>query len=165
MNADVFSQEKRSQIMSRIRAKDTKPEKTVRSLLHKLGYRFRLHVATLPGKPDIVLPKYKTVIFVHGCYWHRHNGCKNTTTPTKNRDLWVNKFNDNIARDQRNRTELEQLGWVVIIIWECKIKADPVLAVVNSLIDKGILEKNTTYPELSSGEIESVAEKKFESSW
>jgi len=162
---DRLSTEQRSWNMSRIRAKSTKPELIVRSILHRLGFRFRINRKDLPGKPDIVLPKYKTVIFVHGCYWHRHKGCKKATTPKKNHDFWVNKFNENITRDQRNQAELEQLGWGVIILWECKIESDPILAVLGSLIDKGILEKNTPYPAWSPSEIKCLAEKKFESSW
>jgi DNA mismatch endonuclease (patch repair protein) len=96
---DRLTKERRSWNMSRIRGKDTTPEKLVRSVLHKLGYRFRLHGKKLPGRPDIVLAKHKTVIFVHGCFWHRHRGCKNCTTPTTNRDFWVEKLEGNAVRD------------------------------------------------------------------
>ncbi|WP_415713066.1 very short patch repair endonuclease [Maridesulfovibrio sp.] len=119
---DHLTPEKRSWNMSRIRGKDTKPEMVVRSLLHRMGYRFRLHRKDLPGKPDIVLPKYKTVLFVHGCYWHRHEGCRHATVPKTNTDFWMNKFNKNIERDQRVRQELQQLGWRVVTIWECETK-------------------------------------------
>lgn len=108
--------------MSSVKGKNTKPERVVRSLLHRSGFRFRLHRKDLPGCPDIVLPKYKTVIFVHGCFWHRHSGCPRTTTPKTNVDSWEKKFADNVARDERNRTALEELGWKVIVIWECEIK-------------------------------------------
>jgi len=106
--------------MSRIRGKDTTPEKRVRSLLHRLGFRFRLHGKKLPGRPDIVLAKHKTVIFVHGCFWHRHRGCKNCTTPTNRREWWLEKLNGNAARDKRHQRALRKLGWRPIIVWECQ---------------------------------------------
>jgi DNA mismatch endonuclease (patch repair protein) len=119
---DHISKEKRSWNMSRIRSKNTKPEKIVRSLLHLLGYRFRIHRKDLPGKPDIVLPKHKTVIFVHGCFWHRHKGCRRCTTPSTNREFWLNKFNRNVRNDKKNKIKLEKRGWEVCIIWECQTK-------------------------------------------
>lgn len=119
---DHLSRERRSWNMSRIRSKNTKPEVIVRSLLHRMGYRFRICVKDLPGKPDIVLPKYKTVIFVHGCFWHRHEGCKRCTTPSSNKKYWLEKFQKNKARDLRVVNELEEKGWRVIVIWECEIK-------------------------------------------
>ena len=119
---DTLTLEKRSWNMGRICSKDTKPEKAVRSLLHKSGYRFRIHRKDLPGKPDIVLPKFKTVIFVHGCFWHRHEGCKYAYTPKSHQEFWQAKFKGNIKRDKKNRDELERLGWKVTVIWECEIK-------------------------------------------
>ena len=107
--------------MSRIKSKDTTPERIVRSFLHRNGFRFRLHVKDLPGKPDIVLPKYKTVIEVRGCYWHRHEGCKDATTPSTNTEFWQKKFAENVARDKRTEHELKKLGWNVIVVWECEI--------------------------------------------
>jgi len=118
---DRISPEHRSWNMSRIRDKNTKPEIKVRSLLHKLGYRFRLHRKDLPGKPDIVLPKHNTVIFVHGCFWHRHHRCKYAYKPKSRIDFWETKFKENVNRDRRNRKRLIQLGWKVITIWECKV--------------------------------------------
>jgi DNA mismatch endonuclease (patch repair protein) len=106
--------------MSRIKGRNTKPEMIVRSMLHKMGYRFRLHDRKLPGRPDIVLPKYKTVIFVHGCFWHRHKGCKDCTTPTHRREWWLTKLNGNAERDIRHRRALKKLGWKAVVIWECK---------------------------------------------
>ena len=108
--------------MSRIRGTDTSIEVLVRKYLFSKGFRYRKNVSTLPGKPDIVLSKYKTVIFVHGCFWHRHEGCKYATTPSSNSDYWQTKFSRNIENDKKHVQELESLGWKVIIIWECEIK-------------------------------------------
>ena len=119
---DRVSPEKRSWNMSRIRAKDTKPETVVRSLLHKLGFRFRLHRKDLPGKPDIVLPKYKTVIEVRGCYWHRHQECKDATCPKTNTEFWKKKFSETVNRDIKNIELLKSIGWETLIIWECETK-------------------------------------------
>lgn len=119
---DVVTPEKRSRMMSGIRGKDTKPEIIVRKWLHAHGYRFRLHRKDLPGKPDIVLPRYRTVIFVHGCFWHRHEGCKYAATPATRAEWWQEKFRQNVAHDAKVRQELENLGWRVIVIWECEVK-------------------------------------------
>ena len=112
----------RSKNMSAIKSKNTKPEVEVRKLLHSMGFRFRLHKKDLPGSPDIVLPKYKTVIFVHGCFWHRHQNCKYASNPKTRVDFWNKKFNDNIERDNKNQEKLKSLGWESKIIWECEIK-------------------------------------------
>lgn len=125
--ADKISKEHRSWNMSRIKGKDTKPEMSVRSMLHNMGFRFRLHQKDLPGRPDIVLPKYKTVIFVHGCYWHRHPGCKDTTTPKTRVEFWAEKFEKNILRDKKNTELLRKQGWKVEIIWECQTKNEDVI--------------------------------------
>ena len=117
--------------MSRIKSKDTTPERLVRSFLHRNGFRFRLHVKDLPGKPDIVLPKYKTAIEVRGCYWHRHEGCKDATTPSTNTEFWQKKFAENVARDKRTEQDLKALGWNVIVVWECEININNFL---NSLL-------------------------------
>lgn len=106
--------------MSGIRGKNTKPEITARKFLHQKGLRFRLH-AKLPGSPDLTLPKYKTVVFVHGCFWHRHQGCRFSTTPKNNADFWLNKFAANVERDARATAQLEELGWRVLVIWECQL--------------------------------------------
>ena len=124
---DHLTPEKRSWNMSKIRSGNTKPEMIVRSLLHRMGYRFRLHRKDLPGKPDIVLPKYNTVIFVHGCYWHRHKGCKYAYNPKSRIDFWQNKFKSNVERDKKNRIALEKLGWNVKVMWECETKEIKVL--------------------------------------
>lgn len=119
---DIMSKEKRSWIMSRIRDKNTKPERRIRSLLHDLGYRFRLHRKDLPGRPDIVLPKYQTVIFVHGCFWHRHRGCKYAYKPKSRVEFWKKKFHQNVERDRRKTKELKKLGWHVGVVWECELE-------------------------------------------
>ena len=117
---DRLTKERRSWNMSRIRGKDTAPEKVVRSILFQMGYRFRLHGRKLAGKPDIVLAKHKAVVFVHGCFWHRHKGCINCTTPTNNRKFWLEKLNGNASRDSHHRVALRKLGWRVFVVWECK---------------------------------------------
>lgn len=120
--ADKLTRERRSWNMSRIRGKDTEIEVKVRKYLFSQGFRFRKNVADMPGKPDIVLPKYKTVIFIHGCYWHRHAGCKNCTTPSTNREFWVTKFEKNVQNDLKHQQELETAGWKVLVLWECEIE-------------------------------------------
>ena len=124
---DSLSPQHRSWNMSRIKGKDTKPELTVRSILHQNGYRFRLHRKDLPGKPDIVLPRYKKIILVHGCFWHRHPGCKFAYSPKSRVEFWTNKFKDNVKRDSEVQTALKDLGWDVHVIWECETKKMPVL--------------------------------------
>jgi DNA mismatch endonuclease, patch repair protein len=121
---DIVSEEQRSYNMSRIRGRNTKPELQVRSLLHSLGYRFTVNGPKnkkLPGKPDIVLPKYKTVIFVHGCFWHGHQGCKDFRIPKTRSEWWKAKIEGNVARDERQQEELLGLGWKVVVIWECEL--------------------------------------------
>lgn len=122
---DSISAERRSWNMSQIRGRDTKPETSLRSLLHREGFRFRLQAKELPGKPDILLPRYRTAIFVHGCFWHRHAGCKNATTPSTRTEFWQRKFDANVDRDQRTETALIELGWRVEAVWECELKRDP----------------------------------------
>lgn len=108
--------------MSAIKSENTRPEMLVRSLLHRLGFRFRIHVGSLPGRPDIVLPKYLTVIFVNGCFWHQHAKCKNGRTPSSNLEYWEPKLRKNIERDRKNYKSLRKLGWKVLVVWECKLK-------------------------------------------
>lgn len=119
---DSISREHRSWNMSRIRNRDTKPEKLVRSILHRKGYRFRLHRNDLPGKPDIVLPRYKKVILVHGCFWHRHKGCRFAYNPKSRQDFWQEKFNKTVWRDQIVADQLTKQDWRVYVIWECDTK-------------------------------------------
>jgi DNA mismatch endonuclease (patch repair protein) len=124
---DIVSKEVRSKMMSGIRGKNTKPEIQVRSLLHKMGYRFRLHRKDLPGKPDIVLPKYKAVVFVNGCFWHRHSGCRYAYTPKSRIAFWEEKFSKNIERDKDAQTKLENLNWKVLTVWGCETSDVPAL--------------------------------------
>lgn len=119
---DVHDQKTRSFNMARIKGKDTKPEEIVRKYLFSHGFRYRKNDKRLPGTPDIVLPKYKTVIFVNGCFWHGHNNCKYFVVPKTNTEFWMNKINANIERDHRQHKELIDLGWKVIVIWECELK-------------------------------------------
>lgn len=111
--------------MSRIRSKNTKPEIIVRSVLHRMGFRFSLRRRNLPGHPDIVLPKHKTVVFVHGCFWHRHKDCRTFSLPKSRVSFWKKKFDSNVSRDRRNRCELRKLGWNVIVLWECQVMKNP----------------------------------------
>lgn len=140
---DSLTTEKRSWNMSRIRGKDTRPEKAMRSLLHGEGYRFRLLDKTLPGKPDIVLPKYKAAIFVHGCFWHRHPGCKYAYTPKSRLDFWERKFRENVERDAKSLSLLQQQGWFPIVIWECEIKrdADAVIRKIDRILQRRIQKR------------------------
>ena len=120
--ADNLTPEQRKRAMSSVRQQNTKPEIIVRSILHRLGFRFRKNVSSIIGKPDIVLPKYKTIIFVHGCFWHQHQGCKKSRRPTTNVDFWNTKLNKNMERDVQTETELKKQGWNVVTVWDCEIK-------------------------------------------
>jgi DNA mismatch endonuclease (patch repair protein) len=120
---DVFSKEKRGRIMSRIKGKDTRPEMLVRKRLWAEGFRYRLHRRGLPGKPDLVFPKYRAVIFVHGCFWHAH-GCKRSAPPSTRKAFWNAKLQGNRERDARNIAALEEQGWRVLVIWECELKTE-----------------------------------------
>lgn len=120
--ADIVSKSKRSEMMSGISSKNTAPELIVRKSLHRAGYRFRLHRKGLPGRPDLVMQKYKLVIFIHGCFWHRHTGCRYAYLPKTRKEFWYMKFKRNVIRDQENISKLLKDGWRVAIIWECFIK-------------------------------------------
>lgn len=120
---DVFTRQKRSHIMSLVKGSNTKPELLVRSVLHRLGFRFRLHRRDLPGCPDIVLPKHHKVIFVHGCFWHGHKGCKRAGRPASNAEFWNAKLTRNIERDRQNISDLRKLGWRSLVVWECETRA------------------------------------------
>ncbi len=119
---DTVDRATRARMMSGIRGSHTGPERIVRSALHRQGFRFRLNVAGLPGRPDLVFPKHRAAVFVHGCFWHRHHGCRFATTPASNREFWLGKLQGNAKRDVRNRRELETLGWRVAVVWECALK-------------------------------------------
>ncbi len=121
--SDIFTKEQRSEIMSSVKSKNSKAELRVRSLLHRMGFRFRLHSKNIIGKPDIVLKKHGTIIFVHGCFWHRH-GCKHSTTPKSNTKYWNGKFARNIERFKEVRTDLEANGWKVFVVWECETRTE-----------------------------------------
>ena len=121
--ADVFTHEKRSAIMARIKGQNTKPEILVRKLVHSLGYRFRLHQNTLPGKPDLVLRRHEKIIFVHGCFWHGHAGCARATVPSTNIDFWQRKLQGNKKRDMSVRRKLRRKGWKILVIWQCQIRS------------------------------------------
>jgi DNA mismatch endonuclease (patch repair protein) len=144
---DIWSSEKRSFVMGRIRGRDTKPELVVRSLLHRAGFRYSLARKDLPGKPDIVMPKYKTVIFVHGCFWHRHEGCPVSTNPKSRTLFWQDKFSGNVARDLRNQTMLSNLGWKVVVLWECEVLRDP-HALLGRLLKELGVKRSLTYDDL-----------------
>lgn len=120
--ADTITKEKRSWIMSRVSGRNTKPEILLRSLLHRRGFRFRLHDKKLPGRPDIVLPKHRAVVFVNGCFWHSHKKCKRARTPKSRRDYWVKKLEKNVQRDREQQKQLRNLGWRVVVVWECELK-------------------------------------------
>lgn len=123
--ADVLTVSQRKQCMASIKAKNTKPELAIRSLCHKLGYRFRLHRKDLPGKPDLVFPSRKKIIFVHGCFWHQHPRCRFATRPATRAKFWASKLDGNRERDKRQVRELKKFGWTVLVIWECQIKKKP----------------------------------------
>lgn len=125
---DKLTPEQRSEVMSRVKGINTSPELRVRRVLHAMGYRFRLHRKDLPGKPDIVLPKHRLCLFVHGCFWHQHEGCKRATFPETNRDFWAKKFEQNRRRDERIASALIQAGWRVCVIWECQTKDENTLS-------------------------------------
>jgi DNA mismatch endonuclease (patch repair protein) len=145
---DPLTPEKRSWLMSRIRSGNTKPELVLRSLLHRCGYRFSLRRRNLPGKPDVVLRKYRTVIFVHGCFWHRHADCKQATTPRTRTEFWKDKFARNVARDQRNQATLAEQGWRVLVVWECELRADPL-----AVLEHVLRQMNPGTDELDYGEL------------
>ena len=136
---DTVDSKVRSRMMSGIKAKNTKPEMLVRRYLHGMGFRYKLHNSSLPGKPDIVLPKYRTIVFVHGCFWHRHSGCMLAYTPKSNVEAWQKKFVDNVMRDNKILAELANTDWQVIIIWECDLRkkaSEALLALSNAILSR-----------------------------
>jgi len=137
---DTLSPERRSWNMSRIKGAHTGPERIVLSILHKMGYRFSLHRKDLPGRPDIILAKYRTIVFVHGCFWHCHSGCKDATLPKTRQAFWGNKLAGNVLRDKSKQRALRTLGWQVIVVWECATGNRSKLAArLNRLLGKRVL--------------------------
>lgn len=118
--ADVFTKEKRSWLMGRVKGRDTKPELLVRSMIHRMGFRFRVHRRNLPGNPDIVLARHSKIIFVHGCFWHGHKRCPRSKRPTTNTSFWNKKLDGNIERDKHSRKELRRMDWKVLVVWQCE---------------------------------------------
>lgn len=133
---DVHDSKTRSYNMSRIKGKNTKPEETVRKYLFSQGFRYRKNDKRLPGKPDIVLPKYKTIIFVNGCFWHKHEGCRYFAWPQNNAEFWKDKIESNVVRDKKQYEELQDAGWRVIIVWECELKKKRKSDTLERLVDE-----------------------------
>lgn len=132
--SDVLTKEQRHRCMSNVRSKNTKPEIMVRKFLFSNGYRYRVNRKDLPGKPDIVLPKYKTVVFINGCFWHGHENCKYATIPVSNHEFWLSKINGNIERDKLTREKLSRMGWKIVDIWQCQLKSHERETTLNNLI-------------------------------
>ena len=145
--ADRFSKEQRSLVMSHIRSSDTKPETTLRRALWHMGFRYVVNDKRLPGKPDMVLPKYRTVVFIHGCFWHAHKGCGTFKMPRSNTEYWGKKIANNIARDQEVWRQLEAKGWSVIIVWECQLKKAVYEETIQSVVAE-LQENGKRYQEL-----------------
>lgn len=133
---DVLTPAQRHANMSAIKGKDTKPEMALRRGLHAAGVRYRLHRKDLPGKPDLVLPGYGVVIFVNGCFWHRHESCRYAATPASNKDFWREKLEKNVERDRKNQELLREMGWEVIVVWECELKAKNLPALLEGLLER-----------------------------
>ena len=131
---DKFSKQKRSEIMSHIKSKNTKPEMTVRKIIYSLGYRYRLHRKDLPGKPDLAFINKKKVIFINGCFWHGHSGCKKSALPDTNYEFWNDKIKNNVNRDTLNYKRLEDMGWKYLVIWQCEIKKDNIENIKSNII-------------------------------
>lgn len=131
--ADIFDRQTRSRVMAAIRGRDTKPEMIVRRFLHARGMRFRLHRRDLPGRPDLVFPKYRVAVFVHGCFWHQHAACRYAVMPKSNRPFWVKKLRGNQQRDLRNAAKLRRAGWRVLTVWECRVHQQALEALVRKI--------------------------------
>ena len=119
---DIVNSKRRSEMMSRIKGRDTAPEIAVRRIAHRSGFRFRLHRKDLPGRPDLVFPRFRAVVFVHGCFWHRHDGCRFAYTPKTRVGFWAGKFSQNVARDRHDEEALRSIGWRILVIWECETR-------------------------------------------
>jgi DNA mismatch endonuclease (patch repair protein) len=139
--ADKLDPERRSANMARVRGKDTNPEMRVRRVANRMGLRFRLHRKDLPGKPDLVFPKHRLAVFVHGCFWHRHPGCARASMPSTRVEFWRAKFDANVIRDARQQAALDALGWKVLVLWECGVKEDAKIErALEAAVCKGIVE-------------------------
>ncbi len=138
---DVVSSEVRSRMMASIRGGNTKPERVLRSILHALGFRFRIHRKDLPGRPDIVLPKHKLAILVHGCFWHRHTGCRYAYNPKSNKMFWQQKFRSNVVRDRRVLSDLHANGWRTLVIWECDLRSASRVAILIKRLARAVRSK------------------------
>jgi DNA mismatch endonuclease (patch repair protein) len=143
---DNRTKEQRSYNMSRIRSKHTKPEIIVRKFLYSKGIRYRIHYSKLPGKPDIAIPRAKTAIFVNGCFWHGHKGCKNAKVPSTNRDFWVNKITVNLERDSRIKRQLNDKGWRVLVVWECQLQSAEVQRTFSGLLESLLKSQTFGWP-------------------
>lgn len=141
--ADFMTKAQRSRAMSKVSGKNTKPEVKIRSGLHRLGFRFRLNDKELPGKPDIILPKYSKIIFVHGCFWHHHMNCPKSKMPQTRKEFWENKIRNNVIRDQENIKKLESMGWCVAIVWECATKKQEDLITTIDTLNKWIKNRRS----------------------
>jgi DNA mismatch endonuclease (patch repair protein) len=155
---DVVDKITRSRMMSGIRGKDTKPELGLRRALHRLGLRYRLHVGGLPGRPDILLPRHRAAVQVHGCFWHRHEGCEFCTTPASNMRFWRSKFGETVKRDKRNLGALRKLGWRVAIVWECSVKDEGAEAVAEKIA--AWLQSGRSFKEIPSLGAKAAARRK-----
>jgi DNA mismatch endonuclease, patch repair protein len=152
---DVVDKITRSRMMAGIRGKDTKPELGLRRALHRLGFRYRLHVVGLPGRPDIVLPRHHAAIQVHGCFWHRHAHCAFCTTPASNMGFWKSKFGETVRRDERNLEDLRKLGWKVAIVWECSVKDKGAEAVAKKIA--AWLQSRRSFKEISGSKAKATS--------
>jgi DNA mismatch endonuclease, patch repair protein len=161
--ADNITRQHRSWVMSRIRGGGTKPELIVRSMLHRAGYRFSLRSARLPGRPDIVMPKFQTVVLVHGCFWHNHRGCSISKVPKSNTEFWQRKLQANMERDRKARSQLRRLGWNIIVVWECQVMRDPgtVLKRIMHHLEKASGEPRRVYQTVERGTLLKAAEKRL----
>lgn len=159
MMVDTLTKQQRSETMSRIRGRDTKPEWVLRCGLHRLGFRYRLDNRHLPGRPDLVFPKYRAAVFVHGCYWHRHPGCKDAGMPGTNVDFWKRKFDENVARDRRKQQQLEDSGWRVMVVWECELVGQTV-STIQQVASWLTNESNASYSGVNRRQLLAVAERK-----
>jgi DNA mismatch endonuclease, patch repair protein len=157
--ADILSKTQRSKLMSTVRSRDTKPEWILRCGLHRIGFRYRLQNSHLPGSPDLIFPKYQSVVFVHGCYWHRHEGCKDATMPKTNVDFWKKKFSENLERDRRIVHELKTSDWRVLVVWECELN-QKTIETIHRVANWLVQGKEFKDCDITKNGLLSVAEKK-----